>query len=66
MNKNKVSKNLGGAVTDFFFWGGGGPPPKKKNGPAGNPAAIGLLSAAHGGRKDKSRSSSARASTEFA
>ena len=34
MNKNKVSKNVGGGVTDFFFWGGGPPPP---NGPAGNP-----------------------------
>ena len=22
--KNKVSKNLGGGVTDFFFFGGGG------------------------------------------
>ena len=33
MNKNKVSKNLGGGVTDF----GGGSPPPPKNGPAGNP-----------------------------
>ena len=24
--KNKVSKNLGGGVTDFFFWGGESPP----------------------------------------
>ena len=32
--KNKVSKNLGGGVTDFFFfWGGVSP----QNGPAGNP-----------------------------
>ena len=35
MNKNKVSKNFGGGVTDFFL--GGGPSPPKKNGPAGNP-----------------------------
>ena len=27
MNKNKVSKNFGGGVTDFFL-GGGGLPPK--------------------------------------
>ena len=30
--KNKVSKNLGGGVTDFFFFLGGGgesPPPKR-------------------------------------
>ena len=33
MNKNKVSKNLGGGVTGFF---GGGVSPK--NGPAGHPA----------------------------
>ena len=33
--KNKVSKNLGGGVTDFFFLGGGGVSPQ--NGPAGNP-----------------------------
>ena len=30
MNKNKVSKNLGGGgVTDFFLGGGGSLPPKK-------------------------------------
>ena len=27
--KNKVSKNLGGGVTDFFFEGGGGESPPK-------------------------------------
>ena len=36
MNKNKVSKILGGGVTDFFFFGGGGGSPPQ-NGPAGNP-----------------------------
>ena len=34
MIKNKVSKNLGGGVTDFFLGGGGVSP---QNGPAGNP-----------------------------
>ena len=40
MITNKVSKNLGGGVTDFFFffWGGGESPPQ--NGPAGNPGAF--------------------------
>ena len=33
--KNKVSKNLGGGVTDFL--GGVSPPP---NGPAGNPGNV--------------------------
>ena len=37
--KNKVSKNLGGGVTDFFVCGGGGGSPPK-NGPAGHPARI--------------------------
>ena len=38
MNKNKVSKILGGGVTDFFFLGGGESPPQ--NGPAGNPVRV--------------------------
>ena len=37
--KNKVSKNLGGGVTDFF-WGGGGGEVSPQNGPAGNPATF--------------------------
>ena len=36
VNKNKVSKNLGGGSNWFFFFGGGGGSPPQ-NGPAGNP-----------------------------